>query len=87
MRLYNEKDNSQHLTFTDVLDSAYNNVNEEICSGYVLSTIIQCFSAPSYMPLSQSGLFIILMKKGLFLLNSEENMLFEDMQLERKGIN
>jgi hypothetical protein len=26
MRLYNSKDNSSHLTFTDVLDSFYNNV-------------------------------------------------------------
>lgn len=26
MRAYNNKDNSEHLTFTDVLDTVYNNV-------------------------------------------------------------
>ena len=26
LRLYNSKDNTQHFTFTDVLDSVYNNV-------------------------------------------------------------
>jgi len=87
MRLYNEKDNSQHLTFTDVLDSAYNNVNKEICSGYVQNIITQCSSVPSFMPLSQSGQFIILMKKDHFHQNLEENMRLEDMQLDRKGIN
>lgn len=39
LRLYNERDNTQHFTFTDVLDATYNNVNRS-CYSVVLSLIL-----------------------------------------------
>lgn len=86
MRLYNSKDNSQHLTFTDVLDSFYNNVPGVIRSGCALSFTILCSSAPSCMRSSLSGLSTTPTKRDLFHLNSEENMLYEDTLQVRSGI-
>jgi hypothetical protein len=75
MRLYNAKDNTEHHSFTDVLDSVYNNVNGFIFSGCAQNITILCFSVHSYMPSSHNGRLLIPMKKVLYHPNSEDSML------------
>lgn len=85
MRLYNEKDNTQTYTFTDVLDAAYNNVYLTTCSGSHLNTTTPCSSAPSSMPSNQSGPYTTPMKKDHFLPSLEENTPSGDTPPEKKG--
>jgi len=73
MRLYSSKDNSESFTFTDVLDSFYNNVYPIKCSGYAPNTTILCSSVLSSTPSNQNGLFTILMRKDHSHPSSEEN--------------
>ena len=87
MRLYNARDNTEHYTFTDVLDSAYNNVVILLFSGSVLNFTTLCSSALFFMRLSQNGPYTILMKKVLFRPSSEDSMLSEDTPLGKKGNN
>ena len=75
LRLYNNRDNTEHYDFTDVLDSVYNNVRLGISSGSALSFTTPCSSAPSSMPLNPNGPSTIPMRRALFHLNSEESML------------
>jgi hypothetical protein len=75
LRLYNNRDNTEHYDFTDVLDSVYNNVRLEISSGSALNFTTPCSSAPSSMPLNLNGPFTIPTRKALFRLSSEESML------------
>ena len=75
LRLYSSKDNTEHYTFTDVLDAVYNNVPSLPFSGFPLNITTQCSFARSYTPLNLSGPSTILMKKDPFHLNSEESTL------------
>lgn len=75
LRLYNAKDNTEHYTFTDVLDAVYNNVVTLPFSGSPLSTTTQCSFAHSFMLSNLSGPSTTLMKKGLYHRNSEESTL------------
>lgn len=74
LRIYTTKDNTEHFTFTDVLDSVYNNVPYLPFSGFLLNITTLYSSAPSSMRSNLSGLFITPTKKDLFRLNSEESM-------------
>lgn len=87
LRLYNNRDNTEHHTFTDVLDSAYNNVQPSSCSGSARNSTIPCSSVPSSIPSNLSGPSTTHTKRELCLLSSEENMLSGDMQLDNKGTN
>lgn len=73
MRLYNEKDNSNHVDFTSVLDSVYSNVPNKISSGSVQSITTQSSSVLFSTLSSPSGRLPILMKKARFRQDSEEN--------------
>lgn len=75
LRLYNSKDNTQHFTFTDVLDSVYYNVPHLKHSGSHLNTTIRCSSVHSSMHSSLSGPSITHMRRVLYHQNSEVNML------------
>lgn len=74
MRLYNEKDNSNHVDFTSVLDSVYSNVPIIIFSGFVQSITILSSSVLFSILSNQNGRLLILMKKAHFRQDSEENM-------------
>jgi len=63
MRLYNEKDNSNHVDFTSVLDSVYSNVPIIIFSGFVQSITILSSSVLFSILSNQNGPLLILMKK------------------------
>ena len=78
LRLYNEKDNTTHYTFTDVLDSTYNGVTTPLPSISVPSTTTLCSSALSSTPSNQSGLSTTPTRRALSPQNSEESMLSED---------
>lgn len=75
LRIYSAKDNTEHYTFTDVLDAVYNNVLSIQYSGFLLNITTLCSSALSSMPSNLSGLSITPMKKDLFHPSSEENTL------------
>ena len=76
LRLYSGRDNSSPpVDFTDVLDSTYVNVK---CKSFRLSVLnISIHSSFVHFSIhfSPNGQFIILMKKGLYLLNLEESTL------------
>jgi hypothetical protein len=75
LRLYSAKDNTEHYTFTDVLDAVYNNVVSLPFSGFRLNITTLCSFVRSFMPSNPSGPSTILMKKAPFHQNSEVNML------------
>lgn len=73
LRLYNERDNTQHFTFTDVLDATYNGVSITLFSGSAPNTTTLCSSAPFSTPSSPSGPSTTPTKRGPFPLSSEGN--------------
>ena len=85
MRLYNDKDNTQNYTFTDVLDATYNGVPILLFSGWVLSITTPCSSVLFSMLLNRNGPSTIPMRKDLFRPDSEENMPSDDTQRDKKG--
>lgn len=85
LRLYNSKDNTQAFTFTDVLDSVYNNVTQQLSSGSRLSTITPCSSAPSSTHSNPSGPSTTPTRRAPFLRASEENTHCAATPLARNG--
>jgi hypothetical protein len=74
LRLYNSRDNTEHFTFTDVLDSVYNNVHPHSCSGFHQNITTLCSSAPSSMRSNLSGPSTTPMRRAPFLPSSEVSM-------------
>ena len=76
LRVYSERDNSAPAPdFTEVLDSVYYNVQIYRCRWSCLNISILSFTARFSTRSNLNGPSIILMRKGLFQLSSEENTL------------